>query len=386
MKLTIASSHHHKFYYLIILLFFVVLWAPLLQMLLRVVPEVSIDENRRLASLPTYKMFSLSRTNFQKAFEAYFTDHFGFRNTLIHLNNYIKTSQLNISPHPTVSIGKNGWYYFDIPLQGVLFKDYMGFFHYDSGKLTHLADNLDMIHTTLSKAGIPFVLVIAPNKQTIYPEYMSNSVVKRRSKTRLDQVLEYLHERKPHLVIVDPRADLIKSKKTLPQAIYYKADTHWTGYGAFVAYQKMMKAMSGLIPVTSAFRLDDYTVTNKKFAGDIAKMLSMENRIPDDEWLFNPKKTVTMNIFDPGYQEPNSPKSIGVDQHKSAMPRLLMYGDSFVNSLIPFLVPHFSHSVFIQSYRINSAHISVEKPDIVLLQIVERNLDDLLEEKNIFIR
>jgi hypothetical protein len=387
MKTPMVPSRQLTLCYLVIPVFFVLLWAPFLQMFLHVAPEVSLDENRRLAPLPTLKKLSFDDTEFQKAFEEYYTDHFGFRNTLIFCNNYIKASQLNVSPHPNVSIGKNGWYYFDLPSQGIVFKDYMGLVRYDSAKLSRLADNLDMIHTKIEKAGILLVLVVVPDKQTIYPEYMSDSVPKRRSRTRLDQVLEYLQEKKPHLLIVDPRADLIRAKSTLSQALYYKADTHWNKYGAFVAYRKMMEVLSGLVPVIKALALDDYSITHQVFpGGDIVKMISMEGGISDNDWVFELKKPVTLNVFDPGYQkEPNSISSpLGLEQKNRALPRLLMYCDSFAVSLIPFLAPHFSRSVFVWSNIIDSAHISAEKPDIVVLEIIERNLDFLLEEKYIF--
>lgn len=387
MRISLPPSRRRTLCYVVILFFFVLLWAPLLQMQFRAIPEVKLDENRRLAQLPGLNKLSFRGTGFQKAFEEYYMDHFGFRSTLIYANNYLKASQLNVSPHPNVSIGKNGWYYFDIPSQGLLFKDFMGLVRYDSVKLARLAENLDTVHTALEQAGIPFVLMIAPDKQTIYPEYMADSVPKRRSRTRLDQVLEYVREKKPHLTIVDPRADLIRAKSSLPQPLYYKIDTHWNDYGAFVAYRKLMDVLADRVPVTKAHDLDQFIVKHEVISiGDIAKMLSLEGHFSEDKWIFTLKKAPKLDFFDPGHQEPNTPESLGFEQKKSSLPRLVMYRDSFGVALVPFLAPHFSRSVFIWTYIIDYAHVRKEKPDVVVLEIVERHLDHLLEEKSIFRR
>ena len=54
--------------------------------------------------------------------------------------------------------------------------------------------------------------------------------------------------------------------------------------------------------------------------------------------------------------------------------KILMFGDSFSTSLIKFLKESFGESVFIWHYRFNKQLIIDEKPDIVINEIVERNL------------
>jgi hypothetical protein len=360
-------------------------------MLFHVFPDVKLNENRKPAPLPSLKTFSFRGTTFQKEFEKFYTDHFGFRNTLIFSYNYLKASQLNVSPHPDVCIGKDGWFYLDLRMQGLQFRDHLGLIRYDINKLRQLAENLDVIHTELKALNINFVVVIAPDKQTIYPEYLPDSVPKRHAKTRLDQVLEYLHSQKPYLTIVDLRSSLLKAKSLLPKPLYFKTDTHWNAYGAFIAYQQIMEVLSGYgVQLGKPYALDDYLIHHEVFSnGDIVQMLAMEGKITDDYWIFKFKKDITLESFNPGYQEPNIPAerlSRGFLQPNTNLPRLLMYRDSFAEQLIPFLVPHFSRSVFISSYRIDLQQVRKEKPDIVVLEIVERNLDSLLEIKNIFHR
>jgi wyosine [tRNA(Phe)-imidazoG37] synthetase (radical SAM superfamily) len=55
-----------------------------------------------------------------------------------------------------------------------------------------------------------------------------------------------------------------------------------------------------------------------------------------------------------------------------------MLQDSFGSALIPSLSWCFSRSVFVWTHSIDRAVVEQEKPDIIILEIVERNLDRLL--------
>ena len=74
------------------------------------------------------------------------------------------------------------------------------------------------------------MLVIAPNKNSIYPEYMPGWVKLVSKQTRLDQLSGLLAD-EPGLEYVDGRLLLRPQKNTGP--LYYRTDTHWTPLGAF---------------------------------------------------------------------------------------------------------------------------------------------------------
>ncbi len=61
------------------------------------------------------------------------------------------------------------------------------------------------------------------------------------------------------------------------------------------------------------------------------------------------------------------------------LPRLLIFGDSFYNSLAPFLEPHFSQLKMIPYTKEEGvwslSWIERENPNIVIIEIVERNFD-----------
>lgn len=373
--------------FVIIAIFFIVLWAPFLQMIFHIVPEVVLDENRRRAALPELKVLSFRGTAFQKAFEQYYMDHFGFRNALIYANNYFVISTFGVSPHPNVGIGKNGWYYYDYPHDGVLFSDFSGLRHFSSVELSGIAENLDTVNSLLKNEGITFVVFIIPDKQTIYPEFMSDSVPKIGKMTRLDQALQYLQNRKPHLIIIDPRAALLAAKQEVPHPLYCRTDTHWNFYGSFIAYRYLLNTLPKHLAISAPTSLADYSVSRQVVTGgDLAKMLSMERRVFEEEFFFTRYQPVRIEPFDTGYHVPNSRGVQGYFQNNTALPRLMMYHDSFAEMLLPFLSPHFSRSIFLWTHIIDFELVRREKPDILLFEIVERDLANLSQEKMILQR
>src|SRR5690606_26345033 len=76
----------------------------------------------------------------------------------------------------------------------------------------------------LAARGIRYTLVFAPNAQTIYGEYLPQSMNRVRDESRLDQLIK--HMRGPYGVeIIDLRAPLIAAKSQM--RTYHRTDTHW---------------------------------------------------------------------------------------------------------------------------------------------------------------
>jgi hypothetical protein len=71
--------------------------------------------------------------------------------------------------------------------------------------------------------------------------------------------------------------------------------------------------------------------------------------------------------------------------HNASLPKALVYNDSFMINLMPFLAESFDDSIFIRDRRIVTSTVKGYKPDVVIFECVERTLyylayetDDLL--------
>ena len=70
----------------LITLFMVMLWLPTLDTFFHIGPATLPKENRMLAQFPEFKPGPGGLKEFIAGLEAYFNDHFGWRNQLIHLH------------------------------------------------------------------------------------------------------------------------------------------------------------------------------------------------------------------------------------------------------------------------------------------------------------
>lgn len=75
----------------------------------------------------------------------------------------------------------------------------------------------------MKERGIRFVMFEAPNKESVYAEYMPDSVRVYGSESRLDAALPELAAQ--GLPVYDMKPELLKEADTYQ--LYYKYDTHW---------------------------------------------------------------------------------------------------------------------------------------------------------------
>lgn len=273
-------------------------------------------------------------------------------------------------------VGKDGWFFF---ARDNVIDDYRATQPLTSLELQQIAENIIQTRDRLAEQGIEFLMLVAPNKATIYGEYMPDIYNVVGSQTRLDQVQQYLRAQ-TDIEIVDPRQDLLAAKPD--SRLYEKTGTHWNDYGAFIAYQALMRAMQSRDVAVTLPSLNDYTVTTRVAGGaDLAIMLSLQNDLQEQQILLQPRTSRQAAGASINFTEPNpnpEMKTIAKEVAGSSGPRLLLFRDSFSNTLIPFISEQFSRSVYVWSYTIPQEIIDAEKPDVVVLEFVERNLFEAL--------
>ena len=106
----------------------------------------------------------------------------------------------------------------------------------------------------LASEDIPMVFAVAPNKHSVYGEFMPSwaSIEHPNSTDRLIEKAEALG-----LPIIDMRVELIKQKQT-HQYLYNKTDTHWTQLGAYFGYRELMRALSKLVENLNYVGMDQF--------------------------------------------------------------------------------------------------------------------------------
>ena len=348
--------------------FAAVLLAPAVAGVARFDPMGSLDENRQLAKRPMVSLISRDSLRNPSAiaqqWEQYFGDHFGLRKFLIGSYRLAQFHILGTSPNPAVVIGKSDgrsrWLFFDaeVAKQGISFQSLLGKKPYSSADLAAIANNLRRM-TELARAnGLKLVIAVCPDKQTIYTEYLPSRLrPKPGTLSRLDQFWAYAAGLQD-VPLVDLRIPLRNAKDKFD--LYYPTDTHWNIRGAILGYEAIAKALQAQDPAREPMAIESLAWVNGELpVGDLAKMLGLPTARGDAHPF----------AILPALDLPGS-KRRG---------KLLALGDSFFNGMSTFFEHQFEVVKKINSARkavtpwLSQALIDAEKPDVVLVESIERH-------------
>ena len=158
-----------------VLVFFVLLILPFAASVLRMPDPWTLDEKRELASRPEIDPGNLAE--FPRAFDEFFTDRFRFRSLLIRAHNLTRVLGFGVSPIPQVVIGKRGWLFYgrENATRNVI-DYYRSVVPFTPAELENWRKTLEARRDWLATRGIAYLVVMVPNKSTIYPEYLPAGV------------------------------------------------------------------------------------------------------------------------------------------------------------------------------------------------------------------
>lgn len=354
-----------------LIIFMISIWLPFMDTFFMGISEREpVTEKRKLAKRPEWSPTLECIERFPREFEAYYNDHFGFRKKLIHLNNQIKVNLFKISPSARVLIGKKGWLYY----AGENSLDYYrAISQLDPSQLETWRSILDGKRNWLANKKIAYAFMVAPSKESIYPEYIPDRIVKTGGPVIFDQLNDYLGKRSDFR-IVDVRNTLIAGKQRSP--VYHIADTHWTEFGAYLAYSQLIASLGITTQHLSPMPLDTFILTEvKKSSGDLANMTAVPPTVVETVLSLKPRKPPGALLVDVGYSVPNMHIE-AFENKQSNGPRAVMFCDSFGDELKPFIAEHFSRIVYVQGTSLEVAFdsniVMREQPDVVIEEMAER--------------
>ncbi len=355
-------------------IFLALIFAPLVKMAFSEKTYFSSAEKRRLAEPPELKFDWQSLRKFFPGFEAYFNDHFGYRETFIRGYNRILYKYFAKSPVPDVLFGKDGWLFVT---KNKVIEDYLGFTPLSPAELRVIEDNLRTKQRWLAARGIAYLFVVVPGKQTIYPEYLPDYIYTRPGRTRLDQLTAYLADR-PGLNFLELRPALLAAKKR--HRIYHLTDTHWNLRGAYAGYQKIMEKLQEMFPrLDLAARNHRETKTLHEKGGDLAVMIKKEETMREVMPVFesmSPCANLNELRLD-AWDTSGSLEKAFYTECPTGQLTAIVFRDSFASLLVPFMADHFKKAVFLWRYydqQLVEDLLTTFKPDIVIEEMGERRL------------
>ena len=317
-------------------------------------PTNTSTENRRLAQFPRIMNDNEINKDFLGDLGTYFEDHFAFRNAIVAADGKIQ-SLFGVSAVDTVIKGENGWLYYTSSAD-----DFQGLNVMSDREAENAENNLRILNDYVKNRGALFCFTVAPNKNALYPDNMPYYYLR----TDLPGNMAKLA---PRFETLSYYADLFSLFRGTDETLYMKRDSHWNNKGALLASNALLDAVG---KEHDAF--DTVAATRKKDAvGDLGRMAYSVWAEP--EWNYTYELPGAFTYTDTDDVE----AALVTTVNPSAEGTLLMFRDSFANTMIPVIAESYRKAVFSKALPFPmERYMNEYSPETVIVEKVERNLRD----------
>lgn len=256
--------------------------------------------------------------------------------------------------------GNNGYLFHQNESDGTSLHDYIGDNHFSAKELETIAANLEKEKAWVEQNGSQFVLLLIPNKETMYPEWMPSYISRVDTTTREDLLVEYL-QKNTDINVVYVKDTLMQNKELC--TLYYKTDTHTNMVGSLFMVSDLLRACYD-VEVTPD--LDLFDIHMQDYVGDLGTTAKCTSRYVDTVYFY-PERAVGE-----------------AEKVKSSM---MLVGDSFsefINIETAYYMRGGVNHKMIAEYGYDYHSATQDgfasgtiKPDYVVWECVERYLDRL---------
>ncbi|GJM23103.1 MAG: hypothetical protein DHS20C15_30180 [Planctomycetota bacterium] len=230
----------------------------------------------------------------------------------------------------------------------------------------------------LDRQGSEYVLLIPPNKASVYPERMSPHYPVGSGPTLKDRFVERFADT-PELHVLDLRDTLLAHKPD--GELYYRSDSHWNLRGALLGLSATHARVASFLPGFTApewnqLRLRDHVT----IGGDLAQVLGLHEVIRERVPLARERWTPAWRTWQPPSELRLPPGTrVRVFDNPEGHGTALFVHDSFGAQLLPWIGKPFAR--FYELTRASDLAtndtrllelVRATRPDVVLDEIVER--------------
>jgi len=333
-------------------IFFVICIFPFAGMLFY--QEQPDKEKKILAVFPQLSNEEKLNINYAAELGDYFLDHFAFRTEMVTVNAALQRTVFGISTEDTVIAGSDGWLYYKDSLD-----DYLGRNVMSEERLNHTVRTIGLIQEYVEAYDKQFVFTIAPNKCSLYPEYMPYYYKKISEDNNLTLITEKLNEKNI------PYVDLQEAFTNDEEILYHRLDSHWNNKGAVKVLNLLLdqlgKEHDTYEEVSSQFE--------NVFEGDLYGMLYPAGNEKDDNVIYDKEFTYK---YTASINTTNDIKIQTVNTTKQG--KVVMFRDSFGDSLLPFAAEEYGEGFFTREVPYPVKAINEYDADTLIFEVVERHL------------
>lgn len=322
-------------------------------------PTTQTTENKPMAEWPSLQKETGWNREFLSEAGAWFDDHFAFRQELVALDAKIRSGLFGVSATDSVICGTDGWLYYEATLD-----DYQHRNGVSERMLFNMAHNVFLQQEYSELLGKTFLFTIAPNKNSLYDKNMPANYRKQVAElSDAQRLIPWLEKEGIHYV------DLFSLFEEQDEVLYYARDSHWNQKGAVLVYNELLDACGKAHETYETVP----TYETQDYLGDLNRMLYPVGAEPETELHYDKPFTYS-------WQEGDDVEDTFIRTSSAAgTQKLLMYRDSFGNTLLPYMAEAFAQASFSKVVPYPMTDLVTQEPDIVIVEKVERHLPTLGE-------
>lgn len=335
-------------------IFLIMCLFPIVGILIFGVAEPAANET--LATWPSLTNRDGSfNTDILDDFSDYISDRFALRQEMVTLQHSLTAAVFHQSGESSVILGKDGWLFYTETLD-----DYEGINLMTEREVWAAARSLYLMQEYCESQGASFTFTIAPNKNSLYGEYMPDWYPASQTDGNAENLSTALAEMNVNYV------DLFSVFEAQDEILYRALDSHWSQRGAALAGDTLLSALN--VDFDPFFQ-EEFEVVQEEI-GDLYEMLYPTGTELDTNQRYLRDFSFTyVNAI--RSSEDNLIRT--VNEGKSGS--LLMFRDSFGNALHSFMAEGFGSACFSRITPYDLTMIESEDADTVVIELVERNLD-----------
>lgn len=299
----------------------------------------------------------------------YFSDHFAFRQELVTADSVMKSSLFATSAQNDVALGRNGWLFYAETLD-----DYTGADALTGRQAYCIARSLALAQSYVEGQGGVFAFTIAPNKASICPEYLPESLSPApvAYAAPVEDALRRQGVNYADLfTALGNASEMLEQISSLDgEPLYFALDSHWTNKGAALGHDVLLETL-GLPPEDAFGKAGSYQPTHR---GDLHEMLYPASKEMDLEFTFEDALAFEYAVPIRGVDD----LRIQTTSAAGNAP-LLMFRDSFGNALHALMAESFSSATFSRATPYHLGMMEQNGAQYIVVEIVERNLPRLAQ-------
>ncbi|WP_160115332.1 alginate O-acetyltransferase AlgX-related protein [Varibaculum vaginae] len=289
----------------------------------------------------------------------YLEKTFPLRGDIIGVAATLKTSLFSSALTNQVVIGKDGYLFYADSLN-----DYQGVNRLSSRGIDNAATNLKILGGQAQARGIKFTVALAPNKNTLYGQFMPSRYQAADFK---QSNLNRLQNRLGALGV--SYVDLTKKLKNSEEVLYQKTDTHWNYKGAYIGADYLLNQLQ-----VENLAKNPRWKRGEGFVGDIERMQDPTSTLTEPNWRaegINDLQDFQGNLWKYIGDKPDTTADL-FETRGRGKANLFMFRDSFGNSLVPVLSPSFASAHYSKLIPYDATYAFSLKPDVLVVERAER--------------